>query len=174
MRAARIWQNFASDPAIMRTHFVLGDACDLYREGLKCYEAKAYMAACICVRSSMEACLHAARRTRKVNAPQLHGPKTAQVNLGDTQWQRLLRWAANVGLLDNSLRGRVKRARKWGDLGAHLAQRKARAYRSQRKTLRMRPGLQPWSIELWPRGDAANSLNIGRDLILRIATRRWQ
>jgi len=175
LRAAKLWEDFARDPTIVRTYFVLGDACDLYREALRCYDAKAHMATCMCVRSSMEACLHAARRTRNLNAPQLHGPKTAQVNLTDTQWKRLLRWAANIALLDRNLKGRVKRARRWCDLGAHLAQRKARAYRQQRKAIRMRPELEPWSIELWPkRGDASNSLSTCRDLILQIATDRWR
>jgi hypothetical protein len=159
---------------MVRTYLVLSDAANLLREAVLCYDAKAYMATCICVRASMEAALHSARRTRNLNAPELHGPKSAEVNLSDTKWRRVLRWSTGEKLLDRNLEGRVKRARRWSDLGAHLAQRKARAYRQQRNLIRMRPALRPWSIELWPkRGDAANSLNTCRDLLLRIARQRW-
>lgn len=174
MRAARLWEDFAGDPAIIRTYFVLGDACDLYREALRCYQAKAHMATCMCARASMEAALHAARRTRNLNAPRLHGPKSAHVSLSNTQWWWLVRWANRSGLLDRNLSGRVNRARNLGNLGAHLAQKKARAYREQRNAIWLRRNIQLWSIELWPtRGDAANSLHTCRDLILRIATQRW-
>jgi hypothetical protein len=123
----------------------------------------------------MEAALHAAKRTRNLNAPQVHGPKSAQVSLSDTKWKWLLHWASNTGLLDKNLEGRVRRARKLGDLGAHLAQRKARAYKQQMKVIQRRPGIHPWSIKLWPtRGDASNSLFTCRDLILRIASQRWK
>lgn len=140
MRTAKLWDSFIQDSQILRTYFVLSDAINLYREALLCYDAKAHMATCMCVRSSMEAALHAARRTRNLNAPQVHRPKSAQVSLSDTKWKRLLHWASNTGLLDKNLEGRVRRARKLGDLGAHLAQRKARAYIQQMKVIRRRPG----------------------------------
>ena len=159
---------------MIRTYFILSDGANLLREAVLCYEAKAYMATCICVRSSMEAALHEARTTRSLNAPNIHGPKSAQVDLSDTQWRRLIRWATNNELIDRSLRGRVNRARNLGNLGAHLAQRKARAYREQMNAIRRNPNIQAWAIKLWPsRGDAANSLNSCRDLILRVATQRW-
>jgi hypothetical protein len=174
LRAARFWEDFAHDPDLVRTYFVLSDAADLLREAVLCYDAKAYMATCMCVRASMEATLHAARRTRNLNAPQLHGPKSADVSLSNTQWQWLIRWATRNGLVDRDLKGRVNRARSLGNLGAHLAQRKARAYREQRKVIRRHPTFQMWSIKLWPaKGDAANSLHTCRDLLLRIATQRW-
>jgi hypothetical protein len=173
--SAKLWNSFIRDPQIVQTYFVLSDAVNLYREALLCYDARAHMAACICARSSMEAALHAARRTRNLNAPQVHGPKSARVNLRDTKWIGLLRWASTIGLLDKNLKGRVKRARKLGDLGAHLAQRRARAHKQQMKIIEKRPELQPWSIEIWPtRGDALNSLFTCRDLIHRIAAQRWE
>jgi hypothetical protein len=85
-----------------------------------------------------------------------------------------MQWATNSGLVDRNLKGRVNRARNLGNLGAHLAQKKARAYREQMATIRRNPNIQAWGIKLWPsRGDAANSLYTCRDLILKIATQRW-
>ena len=160
---------------MVRSYFVLSDAANLLREAVLCYDVKAYMATCMCVRASMEAALHAARRTRNLNAPQLHGPKSAQVSLSDTKWRQLMRWATNNGLVDRSLKGRVNRARNLGNLGAHLAQKKARAYREQMAVMQRNPNIQAWGVKLWPsKGDAANSLHTCRDLILRIATERWR
>lgn len=174
MLGEQMWTEFVTNPGIVRTYFVLGDACNLYREALLCYDAKAYMAACMCVRASMEACLHSARRTRNLNAPDLHGPKSAQVSLRNSEWNWLVRWARRDELLDASLNGRVNKARNLGNLGAHLAQRKAQAYRQQIRALRRHTTLQAWGVKISPmKGDAANSLHTCRDLILRIATQRW-
>jgi hypothetical protein len=86
-----------------------------------------------------------------------------------------MRWATNNGLVDRSLKGRVNRARNLGNLGAHLAQKKARAYREQMAVMQRNPNIQAWGVKLWPsKGDAANSLHTCRDLILRIATERWR
>jgi predicted DNA-binding ribbon-helix-helix protein len=162
LNISELWNEFIRNEHIKSRFYVLDAAVDLFGEAVKCYRAEAYLACCICVRSAIEAALHIAKTRTHV------APRAAIINLEDTHWDQLKKWARDEGVLDKALETRVDEARRLGNLGAHLAQRIDRAHQD------LTPD-KPFEIQIWvsPK-EAWGSLVTGKDLILQIAGQRWK
>lgn len=162
MNASALWHGFIRNEQLKSRFYVLDAAVDLFGEAVKCYKAEVYLACCICVRSAIEAALHVAKTRTHV------APGAAIVDLEDTHWNQLKKWAREEGILDKVLETRVDEARRLGNLGAHLAQRIDRAHQDSTPD-------KPFEIQIWVSPQEAwGSLVTGRDLILRIAHQRWK
>mgnify|MGYP001101278536 CR=1 FL=1 len=158
LASSELWRALIYSEDIKNKYFIIGPAVNLFGEAIRCYDAQAYLASCICVRAAMESALHIAKTMRRLD--------DFNLLVSNTKWQELKKWAREKCLLNSSLIKRVEKARKLGSFGAHLMQYRDRAYG---QIGRKRP------IPLWVNAeDALVSLVTCKDLIQRIASRRWK
>jgi hypothetical protein len=162
---SELWFSLTTNKNVVDKWFVLSKASDLFGEAIRCFYAHANLACCICARASMETLLHTAKTT-----PTISDCSASHELVKNTEWSENFEWAKRSRLIDENFAKRIEIARQHGNLGAHLAQRMDRAYYEQAHAIRT---LEP--VQLWVTDEEAwNDLVTCRDLIIRIATQRWE
>lgn len=116
-----VWNNLVSSYAYLKTHTVLTEAIDLFRESLSCYQNGAYKATSIMCRSSTECAVYLAvtRRNFKYHKPWQIIHKSDSVSIKDDKWETLVKKGKEIGILDKDIIKILKQIRARGNFIAH-------------------------------------------------------
>jgi len=125
-----IWNELISSDAFLKTHLVFGEAMDLFRESLSCYQNGAYMATCVMCRSSTECAVYFAVTRQDLEYSEnwkiIHNSN--RIPLESNGLQSLINEGKERGILDENMIEILNRIRKRGNFVAHFGSKKDKLF----------------------------------------------
>jgi len=138
----KYWKSFV-EQIDDRYWIIFGRCFDIFREAVLCYQAEAYLAACIMCRSSIEAMLHLAKTITKFGYGVVDRHLYGSQKDNYPSFTQLKEWTKREHLLDG-LESKVDDIQNDGDFGAHLAQKTDQRFS-------IIPENKGTSIQIWKR-----------------------
>lgn len=123
-----VWNNLVSSEAFLKTHLVFGEAIDLFREALSCYQNGAYKATCVMCRSTTECAVYFAvtRQDLKYSESWKTIHESNTIPLDDDRWQSLIKEVK--GMLDDNMMEILKKIRERGNFVAHYGSKRDKLF----------------------------------------------
>lgn len=149
-----------------RYWIVVGPCVDIFSEAVLAYKAKAYLAACIMCRASVEAILHLAKTITKFGDSAIDRRLYGSEKKDYPSFTKLIIWAKGEHLLDE-LESKVDSIQNDGDFGAHLVQKMDQSYFSL-------PRDMGTSIRIWISPEISRQRILDTaEVILQVTKRKW-
>lgn len=120
-----VWNKLVSSDAYLKTHLILTEAIDLFRESLSCYQNGAYKATSIMCRSSTEWAVYLAvtKRNFKYHKPWKTIHKSNSIPIKDDKWETLVKKGKEIEILDKNIIKILNQIRARGNFIAHYGSR---------------------------------------------------
>lgn len=125
-----VWNKLITSDAFLKTYLVFGEAMDLFRESLSCYQNGAFKATCIMCRSATECAVYFAVTRQDLeyskNWKTIHKSNTIQ--LENDKWRAVVEEGKQRGILDENVMEVLNRIRERGNFVAHYGPRRDKVF----------------------------------------------